>query len=381
MNAERLHAVCLALKSEMDSQNSVSALQQVVISINRVVGQPQQSNHQAQLGSAMTQFYEIMKDAPSDRFSPAWRQAVEKIGGQGLLGSYLVQRIRSIFERNQITPSVAQHEVQAIFEELQKFKQAIDNTVAGLSMIGIGADKLSPGECELGILVPRRAVKDSIKQFGEELQDFDFVLGTFSEVATGKRAPLPIKTISSSDLMVFLAAIPPVAACVAHAVERLINAYKSLLEIRKLQGELKSQGLKDEEMTGIIEHTNSVMTAAVEKITVEVIEQYFYGKDKERRNELTNAVRISLNKLANRIDSGYNIEVRAEPPKKEKTPDAETADAKAAKTHIDRVISASQTLQFMNLAGTRILHLPEKAGKESRAKKTEESNKDPEATS
>lgn len=374
MNAERLHAVCLALKSEMDSQNSVQALQQVVNLISRVVSQPQQPNHQSQLGSALTQFYDNLKDAPSDRFSPAWRQAVEEIGGQGLLGSQLVQRVRSIFERNQITPSVAHQEVQAIFEALQRFKQAIDNTVAGLSQIGVGAEKLAPGECELGILIPRRAVNDSMKEFGEELQDLDFILGTFSEVATGKREPLPIKTISSSDLMVFLAAIPPVAACVAHAAERLINAYKTLLEIRKLQGELKKQGLKEDEMTGISTHASAVMTTAIEEITIEVIEQYFHGKDKGRKNELTNAMRISLNKLANRIDAGFNVEVRAEPPKKPKSADAATPEEKATKSHVDRVMSASQALTFMNLAGNRILHLPEKTTKDAKAKKTEESN-------
>jgi hypothetical protein len=374
MNAERLHAVCLAIKTEMDSQTSVAALQQVVNFISRVVSQPQQPNHQAQLGTVLTQFYEKLRDAPSDRFSPAWRQTVDELGGSDLLGSSLVQSVRAIFERNQITPSVAQKEVQSVFEALQKFAQAIDSTVTGLSQIGIGAEKLAPGECELGILVPRHAVKDSLKEFGEELQDLDFILSTFSEVATGKRDSLPIKTISSSDLMVFLAALPPVAACVAHAAERLINAYKTLLEIRKLQGELKKQGLKDDEMTGIGEHANAVMTTAVEDITVEVIEQYFHGKDKGRKNELTNAVRISLNKLANRIDAGFSVEVRAEPPKKPKAPDATTPEEKTTKSHIDRVMSASQALRFMNLTGNRILHLPEKTVKEAKPKKTEESN-------
>ena len=370
MNAERLHAICRAIRAEMDNQGTVATLQQVVNHIGRVVSQPQQPNHQTQLGSALTQFYNTLKDAPSDKFSPAWRQITDEIGGRALLGSRLIERIKGIFERNQITPSVANQEVQAVFASLQQFKQAIDATVTGLENLKIGAEILAPGECELGILIPRRAVKDGLKEFGEELQDIDFILGTFSEVATGKRDPLPIKTISSSELMVFLAAIPPVAACVAHAAERLINAYKGLLEIRKLHGELKKQGLKDSEMTGISDHANSVMTTAVEEITIEVVEQYFQGKDKGRKNELINAMRISLSKLANRIDAGFSVEVRAEPPKKPKAPDAATPEEKTTKAHIDRVVSASPALQFMNLSGHSILHLPEKTVKEAKPKKS-----------
>ena len=103
------------------------------------------------------------------------------------------------------------------------------------AQLGIGAEDLKPGECEVGILIPRNAVHNNIQEFGKELQDLNFILGTFSELASGDRETFEIKTISSTELMVFLAAIPPVAACVAHAAEKIINFYKTLLEIKKLK--------------------------------------------------------------------------------------------------------------------------------------------------
>lgn len=169
--------------------------------------------------------------------------------------------------------------------------------------------------------------------------------------------------------MVFLAAVPPVAACVGHAAEKIINLYKTFLEIKKLKSELKKQGLKEEEMKGINDHANSVMSKGVEELTTEVVEEYYQGNDDKRKNELTNAVRISLNKLANRIDQGFNIEVRAEPAEEPEGEKVETEDEQKTRGYVDRVLSVSETLQFMKLEGARILHLPEKTTKSKATKK------------
>ena len=190
------------------------------------------------------------------------------------------------------------------------------------------------------------------------------------ELASGERDTFEIKTISSSDLMVFLAAIPPVAACVAYATEHIVNLYKTLLEIKKLKAGLKKQGLKDEAMTGITEYATSVMSNGIEKLTIEIVDGYYEGNDGNRKNELTNAVRISLNRLANRIDQGFNIEVRAEPPEEPEEEDGEDEEQKKARMQIQIqiVIDASESLQFMKLQGGRLLHLLEKTTRTKTAK-------------
>jgi hypothetical protein len=259
-------------------------------------------------------------------------------------------------------------EIQEIFQQLKQFKEAIDAVTRGFGHLGIGADELEAGECELGVLVPRDAVHNNIQEFGKELQDLNFVFGTFSELASGKRDTFEIKTISSSDLMVFLAAIPPVAACVAYATEHIVNLYKTLLEIKKLKAGLKKQGLKDEAMTGITEYATSVMSNGIQKLTIEIVDGYYEGNDANRKNELTNAVRISLNRLANRIDQGFNIEVRAEPPEEPEEEDGEDEEQKKARMQIQIVTDASESLQFMKLQGGRLLHLPEKTTRTKTAK-------------
>lgn len=356
MNAERLHAICSVLKKEMDSQGIVNSIQTLTSLLGQVANNPQQTQ---KLGQVLTQLYKKLENAQSDSFSPAWRQVLEEIGGSDLLGNNLANRLHEIMERNEITPSIAFEEVQDIAKSIQAFKTAVDNVVSGLKGIQIGAEELEPGECEIGVLIPREAVHSNMVEFGEELKELDFILGTFSEVASGKRQTFDIKTISSSDLMVFLYAIPPVAACIAHAAEKIITLYKTLLEIKKLKGDLKKQGLAEEEMEGITEHAASKMKCGIEELTAEIIEEYYKGTDGGRKNELKNAVRIALNKLANRIDQGFNIEVRAEPLEVKDLEEEEQRGPDKNAKYLKTVVDAGKTLRFMKPEGDRLLRLPE----------------------
>jgi hypothetical protein len=170
-------------------------------------------------------------------------------------------------------------------------------------------------------------------------------------------------------LGIYLAAIPPVAACIAHAADKIIDFYKKLIEIRKHKAELKILGLKEKEMQGITEHSNKIMKDGVKSLTVEIVNNYYVGDDDNRKNELSNAVKISLNKIANRIDKGFNIEVRAEP---EETPEEETGENEQYEKNqefIRKVIEVSEALRFLNLDGERILELPEKDTPEKTTKK------------
>ena len=78
-------------------------------------------------------------------------------------------------------------------------------------------------------------------------------------------------------------------------------------------------------------------------------------------------LRISLNKIANRVDKGYHIEVRCEPLRKE---DQEKPESKETAIHLAKVQSASVQLQFFKLEGSPILRLPESSPKNKGDKKS-----------
>lgn len=289
MNAERLHVIARAIRDEMTKLNLVENLEQIRDSLQRSINQPQQqAAFQETISQKLAEIYKSLENAPSNKFSPAWRQILGEINAEDLLGQQLAARLRNIFERNQITPATALKEIQELHQQVSQLKSAVEQICSAFRTIKIPAEDLEPGECELGVLVPRVAVDNRLREFADELDEIHFILSIFQEVVTGKREDFEIRTISSSDLSVYLEIMPPVAACIAIALDRLIETYKKILEIRKLHSELKKQEVPEDALKGIEQHANQAMEAGIDTLIPDILDTYSKAKD-ERRNELANA--------------------------------------------------------------------------------------------
>src|SRR5258708_5988203 len=211
MNAERLHIVARTLKIELTDRQIIISLQNLVNALQQIVQQNNQSTQQ-NLVSSRDSFYKAVTDTPSDAFTPAWRQILIEMGGDDLFGKNLKQWVEKILAENQMTPGVAQQKLAESLDRLQKFSAALDQLISASGYFKIGSEQLAPGEGEIALLIPREAVHDKLEEFTEELDDMKFILNTFSELATGHKDDLKIRTLSSSGLMIFLAAAPGFAA-------------------------------------------------------------------------------------------------------------------------------------------------------------------------
>lgn len=68
--------------------------------------------------------------------------------------------------------------------------------------------------------------------------------------------------------------------------------------------------MSERDLGGVDDHANAHMTRSIEGVTEEMITAASIT-DQARANELRIELRHSLNALANRIDHGYNVDVRA----------------------------------------------------------------------
>ncbi len=356
MNAERLHIIALTLRQEL-TKSSIADRLQSLVSACQAIGQASNATTQQNLVSARDEFYEVVTDTPSDSFTPAWRQILAEMGGEELFGRKLKQQVQQILAENQMTPLVAHQQLREILTKLQKFEDALNQLVAAFAHFQVGSEKLGPGEAEITLLIPREAVGGKLADFADELEEMKFILNTFSEVATGHTDDLEIRTVSSSGLMVFLAATPLFGAIIAKVVDFVVGQYKKILEIKKLQLEIARLELPEEISEKTKEHANTLMEAEIEDFTVEIMNQYTTVTDPGRRNELTTAVKVSLNRIANRIDRGFNFEVRIEPPA---APAKEAGEDEAIKQAVQVIQRASINMQYLKPEGPPILALPEK---------------------
>ncbi len=370
MNTEQLHAVALAVAEDIEETSTIQLLGQFRGSLDNQINAPQEPQYQTQASEALSQLLENLSSAPSNSFPPSWKPLLEELGLSNRLGQDLREQLLEITSRNQITLSTALGEITPIYQQLNETAENLQNIINAFAYFKIGSDELEPGEAEIAIIVPRRAVKSGLASLGEELGEIASILGPFVEIGTGDRPEPQIRLISSSDFSVVLDSLPAWAVGFAVAAERVIEAYKTFLEIRMLRKKMTDSGLPEQPLAGVDEWLNDEMTEKVKEIAEDVVKEHAANEDEGRRNELRTEVEFSLRKLADRIDNNYSFMVRANPPESESSEEEDEGEGGAeivneeAKEQYEIIARAGRALRYQKLEGDPILRLSDRASSE-----------------
>jgi hypothetical protein len=357
MNAERLHAIARAVKDDFTKTKIVQSLQQLTSALQNMVNQPGHPQYQSDVSEARIRVQKALASSATNEFSPAWRQMLEETGVWYLTGARLAEAIEHAFLENQITPSVVLEDVSRIQAAVEDTSSELDRLVGSLSSLDVGHEDLGSGECEVGILIPRPFVSNRLDLLAEEFQKLSKILAVFQELAEGNRPGFEIRTISTSDFLLFLQAQHETCACIAIALERIVALYKSLLEIKKLRTELKAQGVDEAALSGVSKHADGLIDAGIAKIVAELLHEYGRATSDPRNNEIGVELKFSLKRIVSRIDRGFNFDVRVGPPAQS---DEEVgAEGAAFSRSYARISAAASNLQFLKSDGEPILQLEE----------------------
>jgi len=364
MNVERLHKILIDLDQEIKTEKLPTLIQQARNHLQNQVNQPNQPGHQTNFVSALKKLYKVLESSNYNDFSPSWKEIIDEISGGIKFGIPLKEEFESILASNTITPAKALEDFNRILTDLQTFQTAIQNILNGFNSLGIGEEELEDGECELGYTIPRKFIDNKLSDFKTEIGELNFILNNISEAVTGEKQEYKVKTISSSDFLLYIIIGLQVANVLSKATERILNHYKQILEIKALRNQLKAKGIPANKTKGIETHVNGMMASEIKKIAKEVINEHYEG-DNGRKNELENGLIISLNKLANRIDKGFNVEIRVvELPVHEENEEQSPQQAEKSEL-IESIKASAKNIDFLESKGESILKLPEQSKKAS----------------
>lgn len=344
----------------MQKTETIQRISAIMGSLQAATTNPQ-SNPQAALAQNLTPLYDALGKSETNTFSPAWRQILSELHVEDLFGLNLGQKLRDIFERNQITFQIAANEVSSINTRLSEINKALTQVTTGMKAMKIGPIFEQTAECEIGFMIPRVVIDDDIDNLSKELHDMKFILNTFSEFTTGSITPFKIVEISTTEPFFTLSTILKIGSAFAKSVSWIIDSYKKLLDIRKSLADLKAKGVPEASLTGIAEHANTVIKKSIEELILNLMTEYKAANlAQERENELKISLELSLNRVANRIDKGFNFEVRVLE-RKEPNPDEE--QEKTRKQTVAKIRESAKTMEFIKTPGTSLLTLPEESGK------------------
>ncbi len=354
MNAEKINKLAKDITEENKKLNVASLFTNVINSLTNIVNQPNQPGFQTELSNNLLALIRALDGSLVNNFSPAWAQMLIELKIDEFFGSKLSVKINEIINTNNITPATALQELNTIYGQYNKVVSGFSNVASGLSSLNVGFDELEDGECEIGVLIPRKYIDNNLENLGNEIREVNFIFNTFSELIDGQKKPFLLRNLSTSEPLITVATGVAVAAGIAKTIGFLIDNYKKLLEIKKLKNELKKQGISDENLKGIEDHSNNYMGQAIESVIKEIKAEYIGDSSSSRENELLAGIKISLNKIANRIDNGFNFEVRVNV-----KPTENAQEDLANDENIKVIQSASVDLQFIRSEGDSILSLPE----------------------
>lgn len=357
MNAEKLNHIAFEIKEDLEIYGIIEKLVALQASLKSLAAQPNNQTYQTKVGESRESLNEALEESGVNHFSPAWKQIIDEIGATNLLGVKLKKRIDRIFQNNTITPKLALEGINEIVEYVQSLNSNLNSLTDSLEFLNIDKDPLEPGQCEIGILIPREYFSNKLLELSKELKELHFILTTLSECLTGQKEDFEIRKVSSSDILVYLLAGIWFTEKFAKIVEYIINNYKSILEIRNLKNELEEKGVPKTNTSSIDEYANRLMEEKIEEKVNQLIKESNI-KDEGRKNEVRNGLTIAMNKLANRIDQGFNIEIRVEPLEERTEGESEKEYNEVLELH-DSIDEALQTLEFKKMEGKPILKLPE----------------------
>jgi len=363
VNAERLHLVAQAIRTELQEMRTLPSIEQLLTGLQGLANQPSDAASQQQISEARTAL-RLLVNAPSNSWPVSDRQVAEDLGVADLMGEPLMERVEAVLSVNEMTPAVAAAEIEPIAEDLRQATMQLDALVGALDYFDISRDESAP-EAEIIFTIPRSAVHQDLRELGDEFAELSRILAPFQEIVTGTRSGIPVESISSSAFGLELLAIPAFAYGVARAVNEILTVYKNILEIREARNRLKESGVPDDALAQVDDHANQAMQTRNDALASELLAELPVAEslDEGRRNELVIELRLSLNAIANRIDKGYEIDVRA--PEPEDAPEGEeeadpVLDPELTPADFQRQIRViSPQLRAERVGGAAILELPE----------------------
>ncbi len=365
MDSSRLLALLNSLETDFAGGYD-ERLRSLIQAYAQVRDNPQQDNSAA-IRAAVQSLDEFLVASPVNGFVPSWLHMMNAIGASGLFGLSASARIREAIDTSTLGPMTALKALEAFAEELRKFHQSASEIRSGLQTVGIEPDVLSGDTTEIGIILPTNVTKNELGVLTKQLEEWNRILRTVSELAGDKEREIIIRGIATGDLEFFVVATYLAGKMLGEIIGGVTSWYEKVLRIRVLSAELRKEVGPSPEVVAAEEREKALLEETVQRVVEKVLKLAPPMKSKERGEELGNHLSKCVRRIAVLIDNGVEIEVSVSVRGAERGVDADHPDQEgdarlpeqleaARKNHLEKV---AETLN-LKAQGAAVARLPKR---------------------
>lgn len=332
-------------------------MQNVENSYVQATQSPSEENANA-FENAMNVVRTATKEYPLGSLSPSRRRLLESINGSMFYGENLISNVENIVTSSD-TPSNAITAIQRFRTTMQEFLPTIHSLNESLDKLGIAIEDI-PDDCaEIEILIPATFTDGHLDGLYKEIRYLNTAISDIREVVTSKRAHLDVRSISSGSFELFLVVDITTGAAVLNFVTAVVLLINSILQSRQHKEYLRQQEAPQNIIDDLEKWEKDRIDVKINELRSELINRYD-GKE-GRRNELDNALARSLNRLADKIDNGMDIDVTTAA-----TPDTnpegkseeEQKQIESRRQDIESITSNMNTINLIERNKEPVLELP-----------------------
>jgi len=342
MNAERLQGIIdFLLKAEISTkiQERLSTLR---VMLGNLAANPADPTHQSQTVAALSELRKTVSSF-AESLSAAQNRNLTDVKAHAYFSNDMVAEIADSFARNGVTPAVVQQQVNNLSEERQRYLDTLRSTQVSLNTLGIKSEPLSPGEAEIGFLIPRALFNNNLDDFQDELKTLNSIIRTFYEISNVTPEPISLRQLSTSDPIIFLGGSAKVLITIGKAINWCSDTIRGTMEIKRIVDAARAASVEQAVVESLEQQIEKRIAKCIEDKIGEMAERYC--GDSHRKNELMGPLEKSLEQLLERVANGMTVEIGMLPPAKK----ADGTDADE-KLQFDQLKQIARELAFPQIS-------------------------------
>lgn len=340
MTTQRLYSI-LNLIDKLDRELGLeTTLEQIRDTLINLVSSPAQPQYQNTLAASMASFKTSVAGM-AIAITPSQAEAIKGMGGGDFFDPAMAEKVEKSVQNNAMTPSVPKDFVQNLATQRAAFLANVRGAKQSLEKLGISDSVKTPGGADVSFLIPRQIFENQLGLFAKELIFISRLVQDFTEARTNNPEPVILEQLSSSVPTIALVAALPALDYLGTVINKYLDAWKKIEEIRQMRAKLESMALASK--SALDELTNEVTTTineVVEESTTLVMKDY-----KGDRGDLTNAVRSDIRRLFGQIERGLTVEFHVDP-------QGANEDQKKL---IEQIAAIAKDLKFPEITGAPLL--------------------------
>lgn len=310
MNLAKFNFVVRSLTEYYEENDILSLLEEVTSSLQAHISSASAEKIQL-FRTYLEELKKAARDVPHFSNLESFKSVIRETKGEDYFGENLESSLDSIVSNQGLMPAEILLNLTEFKKELSDYIDKITTLADTFEKLNVEYDEIQFGQFEFSALLPKELIGNTVSDINKELSHLDKLFKGLNELLGYGATSPKVKTISSSWWQFFLELDGTQTAAITFAIERIVNLYKTSLEIKKLREETKTLKL-DKKITDLIEkEIDKKIKEGMKKISSELRKKFQKNDDDQRANELETQIRQELILIAKRLDQGAIYEVKA----------------------------------------------------------------------